>query len=101
MDKFIILLPKGRKRSIEDKSKLVKPCEKKLKSTQMFLDLGQKSFGSTKSCKICSMIYLIGDFDDELRHKLFCTKVRVNKLKLLCKFNLNGIRNHFLIIYLT
>lgn len=43
---------------------------------QMFLDLGQKTFGKNKECPICGMFYVLGDVDDEVRHKQNCTTFR-------------------------
>ena len=43
---------------------------------QMFLDLGQKTFGKSKECTICGMLYVLGDHDDEQRHKQNCSKMR-------------------------
>ena len=42
--------------------------------SQMFLDLGQKSFGASKQCTLCGMLFVIGDVDDEKRHQSFCSK---------------------------
>ena len=42
----------------------------------MFLDLGQKTFGKSKECTICGMLYVLGDHDDEQRHKQNCSKMR-------------------------
>ena len=39
---------------------------------QTFLDLGQRSFGATSSCTRCGMLYVLGDIDDEQRHKAYC-----------------------------
>lgn len=43
----------------------------------MFLDLGQKSFGASKQCTLCGMLYVLGDVDDEKRHQSFCSKAAV------------------------
>jgi len=43
---------------------------------QMYLDLGQKSFGKSKECMTCGMLYVVGDEDDEQRHRQNCTKIR-------------------------
>jgi hypothetical protein len=48
----------------------------KPKLTQMFIDLGQKSFGKYGTCKICSFLYLIGDLDDEKKHQKHCYEVK-------------------------
>lgn len=60
----------------------------------MFLDLGQKSFGVSKQCNICNMLYLIGDIDDEKRHSTFCSKIKcgptlpsLKGLSILTTFN--------------
>ena len=42
----------------------------------MFLDLGQKTFGKSIECPICGMLYVLGDHDDEQRHKQNCSKMR-------------------------
>jgi N-acetyltransferase len=42
----------------------------------MYLDLGQKSFGKSKECATCGMLYVVGDEDDEQRHRQNCTKIR-------------------------
>jgi len=42
----------------------------------MFLDFGQKSFGANKQCSLCNMFYVIGDVEDEKRHKSFCAKAK-------------------------
>lgn len=75
MDKFIVSLPRNMKRKVSP-SRSAGPIKvgKRESSggTQMFLDMGQKTFGATKQCQKCSMFYIVGDFDDEKRHKSFC-----------------------------
>jgi hypothetical protein len=44
-------------------------------TTQMYLDFGQKSFGTTKTCDNCGLFYVIDDEDDIARHKRFCKTV--------------------------
>lgn len=102
MDKFITRLPLGPtskksvlscqssssnsssgKRSLDFNNTSVEKVSKKGKApklTQMYLDLGQKSFGATKQCSICDMFYVIGDVDDEKRHKSFCGKSQQDHL---------------------
>ena len=46
----------------------------KSRSVQMFIDLGQKSFGKSITCKECGCFYLLGDLEDETMHKAFCKK---------------------------
>ena len=89
MEKFLISLPrsKGTKRKTfvsEEKyanSKINKGCNggKREGGNQMFLDLGQKSFGASKHCAVCGMFYVIGDYEDEKRHQSFCAKVNNTK----------------------
>ena len=97
MDKFIISLPRGNSKSkqkvgakrplsdvsVSDEHRSSFAAAPKNSSTfgrsraqpsQSFLDLGQSSFGAHMSCKKCSMLYVIGDVDDEARHKSFCGK---------------------------
>jgi hypothetical protein len=85
MDKFITSLPRnGNSSSSKNKRKLVQEGvnyalkSRKIVDTsclkQSFLDLGQKSFGATSSCSKCGMFYVIGDIDDENRHKKYCSK---------------------------
>ena len=52
----------------------------------MFLDLGQKTFGATKQCQKCGMFYILGDFEDEKRHKSFCEQ---SQKSLLLKGNID------------
>lgn len=87
MDRFVLSLPRGNaKRKISpSRSGMSQPKKQSTMSmggTQMFLDLGQKSFGATKQCQKCSMFYIVGDFDDEKRHKSFCDQ---SKKPLLLK----------------
>ena len=60
----------------------------KSRSVQMFIDLGQKSFGKSITCKECGCFYLLGDLEDEKMHKAFCKKKKEG-LKLT---NLKGYR---------
>eukprot|EP01038_Epipyxis_sp_PR26KG_P012607 gene12607-16902_t len=48
----------------------------KHKLTQMFIDLGQKSFGQNIFCKECNFFYCKGDDEDEVKHKKFCLEVK-------------------------
>lgn len=86
MDKFLLSLPSSskcnkRKASTDLRMKcstsIAFPVyqSNKKSSNQMFLDLGQKSFGKNKTCKNCNMFYVIGDVEDEKRHKKFCLKI--------------------------
>ena len=82
MDKFIVSLPKSNKKrniskisSYDAKTSMTTTSvTKAAKSTgiQMFLDVGQKTFGASRSCKSCGMHYIIGDIDDEKRHHTHC-----------------------------
>jgi hypothetical protein len=104
MDKFVVSFPRGNsqskqkvgsKRPVTNSASELKEKFSKLitvsgtgtgssrehvrsrrEPTQAFLDLGQASFGAHTSCSTCSMFYVIGDVDDELRHKAFCVKSR-------------------------
>ena len=74
MDKYID--------NFSSQQKKAKIPQSKKKSTgfpttqrQMYLDLGQKLFGKNKECPNCGMFYVIGDTDDECRHKKLCAKV--------------------------
>lgn len=95
MDKFVVSLPKNRKRNVDDKDNrsnyhsITRKPVKTLKSSQMYLDLGQKSFGSHTTCKKCSMFYLIGDIDDEKRHSSHCFKVADPIISLVLAFLLH------------
>ncbi len=91
MNKFIVSLPRSTGNSkkrpasdiLRDKSSVdVKPSKisepdyiKRKALCQTFLDLGQKSFGASKTCKLCGMLFIQGDVDDEARHNSHCTKV--------------------------
>jgi hypothetical protein len=86
MDKFIVSIPKSTNKrtrtatsSPKGKDSTVKKqnCGSSTKKCQMFLDFGQKSFGSSKTCPKCGFFYLIGDAEDERRHEVFCKSVRV------------------------
>lgn len=74
MNKFIVRLPSGN----QPKKDVSKPRQtnQKCQSTQAYLDLGQKSLGTTKKCNLCSMFYVIDDEDDVRSHTEFCKKVR-------------------------
>lgn len=56
------------------------------KLKQMFIDVGQKSFGKSVTCKDCHMHYIKGDYEDEKRHNSFCS----NYLNLSCLPNTKG-----------
>jgi hypothetical protein len=76
MDKFVLSLPRGNGKRKASPGRSAKPAKltkgESSRGTQMFLDLGQKMFGATKQCQKCNMIYILGDMDDEKRHKSFC-----------------------------
>jgi len=97
MDKFIVSLPrgnsqskaKGAKRALtprppvsassaaaEDRrSKSPRTCGSGSRTqAQSFLDLGQQSFGAHTHCPACGMLYVLGDVDDEARHRAFCAR---------------------------
>ena len=100
MDKFIIALPRGnsqskqkslkrhRRESTDDKlfSKVVKREPNRSHVIQSFLDLGQQTFGAHVNCPSCDMLYVIGDVEDEARHKLFC----VTSKRALSLSNMKG-----------
>jgi hypothetical protein len=48
----------------------------KLKPKQMFLDLGQRSFGRTKTCADCGTLYVLGDEEDEIIHRKMCVRAK-------------------------
>ena len=94
MDKFVVAIPRGggaaaaasQKRKLAGTgagasgggggggaSKLARPAAQ---PQQMYLDLGQKSFGANKHCGLCGMLYVVGDVDDEKRHASFCSKAK-------------------------
>jgi len=76
MDKFIIHLPRGSKRSSDSscsRKENSKVMPNKKTKQQMYIDLGQKSFGKTTTCPNCDFVYLIGDFEDEKQHKRHCS----------------------------
>lgn len=80
MDRFIVSLPKfvvnsssvhkskGEKRKFEEK----KETESKSKRTQMYLDLGQKSFAATTQCENCNLLFRTNDLDDIKQHRQYC-----------------------------
>lgn len=74
MNKFIVRLPGGNQAK-KDVSKPKQTNNPKCQSTQAYLDLGQKSLGTTKKCVLCSMFYVIDDEDDVRSHTEFCRKV--------------------------
>lgn len=76
MNKFIVRLPGGNQAK-KDVSKPKQTNNPKCQSTQAYLDLGQKSLGTTKKCVLCSMFYVIDDEDDVRSHTEFCRKVFV------------------------
>jgi hypothetical protein len=95
MDSFIVRLPKPSS-VISAKKRTLKESKSsgdggapgaKMKTaktqTQMYLDLGQKSFGATHRCLVCDMVYIKNDLSDEKSHDMFCSKVRLMyRLKL-------------------
>lgn len=77
MDKFITSLPRGVKRKkAHNTGSYVKENKKnnfvKNEKCQMFLDLGQKTFGINIQCKKCNFFYVLGDVEDEKEHNKFC-----------------------------
>jgi len=97
MDKFIVSLPRGNARSRKGVKRLPHASSTSSSSgssghaakaprsfgstsraapqqVQSFLDLGQQSFGAHTHCPLCAMLYVIGDMDDEARHKAFCAR---------------------------
>jgi ESCO1/2 acetyl-transferase/zinc-finger of acetyl-transferase ESCO len=82
MDKFVVSLPRGSS-ILKRKTPSGASAEQKgLKRApaQMFLDLGQKSFGASKHCSACGMFYVVGDEEDEKRHLAFCTKAKAGPM---------------------
>ena len=86
MQKYIISLPKvnkhisGKKRSFSDENNNDNICKARNISaykykTQMYIDLGQKSFNEMKKCKLCEMIYVVNDKEDEINHIKYCKEV--------------------------
>ena len=45
------------------------------RAEQLYLDLGQRSFGKQQQCKICGMLYTEGEPEDEETHQRFHHKV--------------------------
>ena len=96
MDKFVVSLPRGNGHKRKNSSTNLGSASKKLalkrvgeahrsitvspvpKPQQMFLDLGQKTFGATEQCLMCNMFFIKGDLEDEKRHKAFCTQFNKN-----------------------
>jgi len=79
MDKFVVSLPRGSsilKRKTPSGASAEQQGLKRAAPAQMFLDLGQKSFGASKHCSACGMFYVVGDVEDEKRHLAFCTKAK-------------------------
>lgn len=75
MNKFVVRLPSG---SQPKKDICVsKATSQKSQGKQMYLDVGQKSLGTTKKCAFCSMFFIIDDEDDARSHADFCKKVSV------------------------
>jgi len=78
MDKFVVSLPRGSS-LLKRKTASGAGAEQAAKRpgpAQMFLDLGQKSFGASRHCSACGMLYVVGDLEDEKRHLAFCTKAK-------------------------
>ena len=91
MDKFVVSLPRGaghkRKNAVSGLGSAFKKQavtkaggadSNAAKPQQMFLDLGQKTFGATMQCPQCNMFFIKGDLEDEKRHKAFCTQFNRN-----------------------
>ena len=76
MQKFLIRLPKALNQSNKKQKVETKP-KSGVSGTQMYIDLGQKSFGATHRCKICEMMFVVNDVEDERRHTRFCQNVSV------------------------
>lgn len=94
MDRFLCSLPKqkrSRVQSDENECVNIKSCEKKpdkgKKTVQMYLDYGQRSFGVSKICSSCRMLYVVGDPIDEKRHTSYCNKIKIGP-------TLNSISGH-------
>ncbi len=98
MDRFVVSLPRGSCQKRKNSVSGLGPASKKpstataggtdrsiigisiAKPQQMFLDLGQKTFGATKQCPQCTMFFLKGDLEDEKRHKAFCSQFNKNPI---------------------
>lgn len=74
MDKFIVHLPRGLKRAavVGGKENSQDVTSSKRPKQQMYIDLGQKSFGKSSVCPKCDLIYIVGDLEDEKQHKKHC-----------------------------
>jgi len=93
MDKFIVSLPRGGP-TLKRKDRTESPgVAKPARQSQMYIDLGQKSFGASKHCGLCGMLYVVGDVDDEKRHSVYCSKAKAGPtiatkgLSELARFN--------------
>ncbi len=78
MDAFITRLPKSSSKSAPEKSVKKRNLDDQSNQSnkkQMYIDLGQKSFGKQINCKLCGMIYIKGDIEDENNHKKICSKL--------------------------
>lgn len=89
MQRFIISLPKSNKNTTSKKRSFSNENDKlnlsykksniissnKSNKTQMYIDLGQKSFNKMKKCKLCDMIFVLNDKEDETNHIKFCKEV--------------------------
>jgi zinc-finger of acetyl-transferase ESCO len=109
MDKFVTSLPRGIKRK---KLTADSDCKENKKNNvirgarpeklQMYIDVGQKSFGKSKQCKHCNFFYLIGDLEDEKEHNKFCASVNMavsfSTLRILPSVTLKEYKNESKIV---
>eukprot|EP01031_Cornospumella_fuschlensis_P041565 gene41565-50725_t len=70
MDSFLESVPKGttKKRKVENGVERNEKVQKKAQVTQMYLDFGQKSFNTPKTCEKCGLLYVQTDGEDQKRH---------------------------------
>lgn len=77
MKNFVDRIPKTKCAPRSKATKIEVPSKAKTSThLQMYIDLGQKSFGSTLKCPTCEMLYVIGDPKDEKQHASFCASIK-------------------------
>lgn len=86
MNKYVLRLPSGNKAGRAQKN--VACVNRSGKTTQMYLDLGQKDFGSTQTCKLCNMLFVNDDELDFKSHEKYCKKVQYEQVLM------HYFRNH-------
>jgi len=81
MDNFVVKFTANdinnkRKKSLLDTEEVKRNFKKfnssNSKSTQMFIDYGQKSFGKSINCPVCGMLFVLSDDLDIKSHGKFC-----------------------------